>query len=406
MIAVEAFDAPFHAEAQNAQPAEVARHGVGHFARRSAFENGAGDAITTRIIVEAVRPVADLGDPAREAVLKLAKNKNPRVKSDALRALGFMPPAEASRTVLLAALDRLRSAIDRLREFQESMNQDTSISPLTLEQRFADAQAHYQDILAQAQAGNVDAIEALPDVAQQYLELAAQLYGTAGAGYGEIFQSVYDAVGAIVDNFDAEADRWQHLLDGQHDTNHILQQSLNQQHQTNDLLRHLLDAPGGGGTWSPPPGEPGGGTPGGGSIGEQMARVLQFPSGLQIIAQAGTSPPHAGGPPPPEPFPGIPSKKQRNPDFAIPGWGVGHLPSPTANRDVVVAIEKMHSGMKDELQDLRAENEALRKELAGLRRDQRSATTATRDAITKGATGGGGGLVRLPMPSSSNRRSA
>jgi cell division protein FtsB len=73
---------------------------------------------------------------------------------------------------------------------------------------------------------------------------------------------------------------------------------------------------------------------------------------------------------------------------------------------VVVAIEKMHSGMKDELQDLRAENEALRKEVNGLRRDHRASTTATRDAITKGASGGGGGLVRLPMPSTSNRRSA
>jgi hypothetical protein len=298
-----------------------------------------------------------------------------------------------------SALDRLRSAIDRLREFQESMNQDTSISPLTLEQRFADAQAHYQDILAQAQAGNVDAIEALPDVAQQYLELAAQLYGTAGAGYGEIFQSVYDAVGAIVDNFDAEADRWQHLLDGQHDTNHILTQQSNLMQTANGLLQQI--AGGGGGYPGAPPPQ---GIPGG--IGEQMARVLQFPSGLQIIAQAGTSPPHAGGPPPPPPFPGIPDKKQRNPDFSIPGWGVGHLPSPTAHREVVVAIEKMHSGMKDELQDLRAENEALRKEVNGLRRDHRASTTATRDAITKGASGGGGGLVRLPMPSTSNRRSA
>ncbi|MBX7220269.1 MAG: HEAT repeat domain-containing protein [Blastocatellia bacterium] len=44
------------------------------------------------------------GEPARPILLKLANHKKPRVRQDALRALGFLPPDEAAHTVLLAAL--------------------------------------------------------------------------------------------------------------------------------------------------------------------------------------------------------------------------------------------------------------------------------------------------------------
>ncbi|MCS7078613.1 MAG: HEAT repeat domain-containing protein [Chloracidobacterium sp.] len=50
------------------------------------------------------RAVAEFGEAAREAVLKRARAKNPRLQADALRALGMLPPNHESRELLRAAL--------------------------------------------------------------------------------------------------------------------------------------------------------------------------------------------------------------------------------------------------------------------------------------------------------------
>lgn len=58
--------------------------------------------------------LGNIGEPAREPLLKLVRHKLTRVRADAVRALGFMPPTDASRQVLLAGLedkeDQVRTA--------------------------------------------------------------------------------------------------------------------------------------------------------------------------------------------------------------------------------------------------------------------------------------------------------
>lgn len=109
-------------------------------------------------------------------------------------------------------MDKLRRSIDRLREFYESLYQNETISPLSLADRLALAAQEYADTLALAQAGDADAIEALPDIAAQYLELAAQMYGTSTLAYQAIFeqvaQDVQDLIGAL-----EETDDWADLRD-------------------------------------------------------------------------------------------------------------------------------------------------------------------------------------------------
>jgi hypothetical protein len=87
--------------------------------------------------------------------------------------------------------------LERLRDFLESL--DTSaLSPLTPAERLASARRAYEEALAAAQAGDLDALERLPQLAQQYLAEARSYTGGVG-GYRDIFQQVQAALAAIRD---------------------------------------------------------------------------------------------------------------------------------------------------------------------------------------------------------------
>ena len=107
-------------------------------------------------------------------------------------------PLEDMLQALLRALDRLRNVMQTYTDFLMGL-QTSELSPYSIEQQYNSAQAEYQRLLALAQAGNLDAIEALPGAAQTYLELAAQMFGTASAGYNEIFQGINNDMRGIMD---------------------------------------------------------------------------------------------------------------------------------------------------------------------------------------------------------------
>jgi hypothetical protein len=98
---------------------------------------------------------------------------------------------------LARAMDRLRNAIENLREFQEGLT-TSELSPLTIEQQYAEAMAQYQSVLDAAMSGDVEAIENLPGAAQTLLELAQQMFDPSGAGYASIFQMIQDQIEAVL----------------------------------------------------------------------------------------------------------------------------------------------------------------------------------------------------------------
>lgn len=102
---------------------------------------------------------------------------------------------------LTSALERLISAVNRLREFQQSLKQDEQLSPLTMQSRYNLALADFQRISSLAQGGNLQAIEDLPDASRQLLELASQMFGTAGGGYQSLFNMVNDVLQRISDQY-------------------------------------------------------------------------------------------------------------------------------------------------------------------------------------------------------------
>jgi hypothetical protein len=103
---------------------------------------------------------------------------------------------------LRRALDRLRSAINALREFNEGLTQG-NLTPLSIADQFAEAQANYQAVLAAAMAGDIGAIESLPEAAQAFLELAAQMFGTGGLGYQNLFNTLRENLDDVVGSGEA-----------------------------------------------------------------------------------------------------------------------------------------------------------------------------------------------------------
>lgn len=93
---------------------------------------------------------------------------------------------------LQQAINRLRSAIDGLRKSNENLLL-SDVSPLSTADQFAEAQRRYNETLALAQSGDIGAIEDFAAVRDEYLALAAAMYGTAGDGYQSIFQQSLQA---------------------------------------------------------------------------------------------------------------------------------------------------------------------------------------------------------------------
>lgn len=98
---------------------------------------------------------------------------------------------------LRSALDRLRNAIEGLADYYRGMELSAA-SPLTTSQQYQVAAQQYAQTLAAAQGGDLAAIEGLAGAAQTYLDLAAQMFGTAGSGYGQIFDLVRQQIAGII----------------------------------------------------------------------------------------------------------------------------------------------------------------------------------------------------------------
>lgn len=93
---------------------------------------------------------------------------------------------------LKSALERLRSAVENLRKSNEDLLLSDA-SPLTMRDQFLEAQRRYNETLAAARGGDITAIENFAGVREQYLALAAAMFGTSGAGYQSIFQQSLQA---------------------------------------------------------------------------------------------------------------------------------------------------------------------------------------------------------------------
>lgn len=96
-------------------------------------------------------------------------------------------------TGTISELDRLRES---LQDYLAGLSLRSDLSPLSPAARLAEAQRQYQDLLARAQTGDVDALRDLQGAADAYLRIAREMFAS-GADYTNIFQSVVDALSML-----------------------------------------------------------------------------------------------------------------------------------------------------------------------------------------------------------------
>lgn len=95
-------------------------------------------------------------------------------------------------------IERWADGIARIDDFLDGLLLNQALTTLTPEQQLAEAQSQYEAALLAAQAGDLDALAALPDLAATYLELARGQY-SSGDQYQAIFDGVRDALGGLPD---------------------------------------------------------------------------------------------------------------------------------------------------------------------------------------------------------------
>lgn len=96
---------------------------------------------------------------------------------------------EAERSAIEGVLSGLERFITSTRKFRDELRLDQSLSPLSPQQRFLEAQNQFQTVMAQALGGDENAMGRVEDVSRQYLEEARAYYGTS-EGYFQIFEEV------------------------------------------------------------------------------------------------------------------------------------------------------------------------------------------------------------------------
>jgi tape measure domain-containing protein len=95
----------------------------------------------------------------------------------------------------LDAANKLRDAIRNIQDYVRGMALGGN-SPLSPEQRLAEAQRQYQDLLLKAQGGDAEAMGKLTGASDAYLEATKAYYGS-GTQYANTFDAVKNAMSAI-----------------------------------------------------------------------------------------------------------------------------------------------------------------------------------------------------------------
>lgn len=111
------------------------------------------------------------------------------------RTLGNTPEVAQAYA---AAMERLRTQfLQGIRDYYDAMTIGGN-SPLTIAQQYQAAAAQYAQRLAAVQGGDLSQADALRSAAEQYQQLASQMFGTSTAGFAGIFSQIRADLAALL----------------------------------------------------------------------------------------------------------------------------------------------------------------------------------------------------------------
>lgn len=111
------------------------------------------------------------------------------------RTLGNTPEVAQAYA---AAMERLRTQfLQGIRDYYDAMTIGGT-SPLTIAQQYQAAAQRYTQALAAVQGGDLSQADALRSAAEQYQQLASQMFGTSTAGFAGIFSQIRTDLAALL----------------------------------------------------------------------------------------------------------------------------------------------------------------------------------------------------------------
>lgn len=109
------------------------------------------------------------------------------------------------------SVNALQGVVDNLRHFQDSFKLDLSLTTLSPRGQLDEAARQFRALLAQANAGDVAAGNALGASAQQYATIGKSYFGST-SGYVDIFNEIQSGVGGAQGKFGTQLDTQQSIL--------------------------------------------------------------------------------------------------------------------------------------------------------------------------------------------------
>lgn len=91
------------------------------------------------------------------------------------------------------ALSEFKRLQQGIRDYLNSLTIG-ELSPLTPTQKLAEAKRQYEELLAKAQGGDLEALAKITQAAEAYLKIARDYYASSTTGYGSIFTAVTSAL--------------------------------------------------------------------------------------------------------------------------------------------------------------------------------------------------------------------
>lgn len=110
-------------------------------------------------------------------------------------------PTDTLLDRLIASIEDLRNTLANYQDFLTSLERGP-LSGATLQQQYQSAQSDFMQMLAAAQAGDMNAIRDLPGMAQEFLQIAAQYLDPASAEYQRLVAMMQTTMGGIANGIE------------------------------------------------------------------------------------------------------------------------------------------------------------------------------------------------------------
>lgn len=148
-------------------------------------------------LAPAFKEVSDYSDKLAEGTVELTKAQKAAVDAVNKARSNLQDAYKAESSALQSTIDKTKTYIQTLKDFQNSQKLGAN-SPLTNQEKYAEARKQYDAVAIAAKAGDAAAQQKFTSIANEFLN-ASKIINASGQAYTKDFNDVQDMTGSLVD---------------------------------------------------------------------------------------------------------------------------------------------------------------------------------------------------------------